>query len=82
MLEKPARAATETARRGTSATRRHPPSRFHNYLPKIAELDAKGLIPADRWSDIEICHNEWCDSISGRFCNCDPDVSVSDSLAD
>ena len=54
----------------------HPATLVHNYLPKLAALYEQGLIPLRRWKDIEICHDGWCDYISGGWCNCDPVVSI------
>ena len=59
--------------------RRHPATMVHNYLPKLAVLYEQGKIPAERWKDIDIAHDRWCDYKTGGWCNCDPEISLASS---
>jgi hypothetical protein len=49
----------------------------HNYLKKIAELQAQGRIRPGTVFDTEIRHDAWCGLLlRGDRCDCDPEITL------
>lgn len=55
---------------------KHPSTKQHNYLAKIAAMQRNGMFPQATLSDVFIKHDDWCDVHRGGFCNCDPDIEL------
>lgn len=53
----------------------HPPTDHHNYLDKIAALEAGGAFPPGWVGRVDVRHDDWCDCDRG-FCNCDPYIEI------
>jgi hypothetical protein len=51
--------------------------REHNYLKKLARLQAQGALPVSvGLHQLDICHDDWCHIYKGKRCNCDPDLRL------
>lgn len=46
----------------------------HNYYKKLLKLYEQGEIPSASFTEVDICHDDWCGIHSGDYCNCDPDI--------
>ncbi len=59
---------------------KHPPTASHNYLPvlkrRIEKWVKEGVLEEGGLSDVDICHDDWCDVHRSRFCNCNPDIRL------
>jgi hypothetical protein len=48
-----------------------------NYVRKLHYLYRIGALPRDVGvHQISVAHDNWCGIFEGRFCNCDPDISL------
>ncbi len=52
----------------------------HNYQTKMEKMIARGelKIKPDEIQHVKIEHDSWCAVNRGGFCNCDPDISLTD----
>jgi hypothetical protein len=48
----------------------------HNYMKKLAEMQARGELPAAGLSDVDIAHDDWCAIYTGSYCNCEPEIRI------
>jgi hypothetical protein len=48
----------------------------HNYYKKLMALHGQGKIPTASLTEVDICHDGWCEVYKGGYCNCDPDVKL------
>jgi hypothetical protein len=46
----------------------------HNYYKKLMKLYTQGEISIALLTDVDICHDDWCEIHKGGYCNCDPDI--------
>jgi hypothetical protein len=56
------------------------PSLGHNYQLKMAQMLERGELEIKPGASqhINIAHDSWCNVYRGEFCNCDPDISLTD----
>lgn len=59
---------------------KHPPTQIHNYLRKIADLQAVGALRPSSEHTVDVRHDDWCDIYQRRFCNCDPEIILRDGI--
>lgn len=52
----------------------------HNCYEKLMALREQGLIPPGSISEVDICHNDWCEIYEGGYCNCDPDIKLHEAF--
>lgn len=51
----------------------------HNYFRKVMALVAEGELKKGDLAVVDIYHDDWCGINRGTYCNCDPDIKLSQS---
>lgn len=54
---------------------KHPPTRHHNYLRKIMDIPHQVFVPG-KITHIDVQHEDFCDCMTGGYCNCDAKVAI------
>jgi len=54
----------------------------HNSLTKIQQMWLSGALPREvGYHHLTVEHDDWCDIFAGQRCHCEPDITVTFSLA-
>lgn len=54
------------------------PVRTGNWLKRVEALHGAGAIRPGSATYASIAHDEWCDVWHNGFCNCDPEITLTD----